>query len=74
MFNPKADNEMVVNEQVAVQDDVHVGDVVHIQAYAPDQPNAEGTPRGPLINLRVVGVVRTAEEYLFVPGASSPPE
>jgi ABC-type lipoprotein release transport system permease subunit len=69
MFNPRADNEMVVNEQVAAQDHVHVGDVLHIQAYASDQPNAVGTPRGPMINLRVVGVVRTAEEYLFVPGA-----
>lgn len=66
MFNPKADKEMVVNEQVAVQDDVHVGQVVRIKAYAPDQPNATGTPRGPSTNLHVVGIVRTAEEFLFV--------
>lgn len=69
MFNPRAGNEMVVNEQVATEDDVHVGQVLHIKAFAPDQPTATGTPRGPFISLRVVGIVRTAEEFLFTPGA-----
>ena len=47
MFNPKADDEMVVNEQVASQDGIRLGQVVHIQAYALDQPDATGTPHGP---------------------------
>ena len=46
-----------------------MGQVMRIKAYAPDQPNATGTPRGSSINLHVVGIVRTAEEFLFVPGA-----
>jgi ABC-type lipoprotein release transport system permease subunit len=68
MFNPKADDEIVVNDQVAALEGVHLGDVLHVQAYASDQPLATGTPHGPMMNLRVVGVVRTAEELLFVPG------
>ena len=51
MFNPESDDEMVVNEQVASQDGVHLGQVVHIQAYALDQPDATGTPHGPSLNL-----------------------
>ena len=69
MFDPKADDEIVVNDQLASADDVHVGDVLHVQAFALDQPEARGTPHGPVMSLRVVGVVRTAEELLFVPGA-----
>ena len=69
MFNPESDDEMVVNEQVVSQDGVHLGQVVHIQAYALDQPDAAGTPHGPSMNLRVVGIVRTAEEFLLTPGA-----
>ena len=69
MFNPKSDDELVVNDQLAAAEDLHVGDVVHVQAYALDQPDAVGTPHRPTMNLRVVGIVRTAEELLFVPGA-----
>jgi ABC-type lipoprotein release transport system permease subunit len=67
MFNPKADDEIVVNDQVAKVEGVHVGDVLHVQAFASDQPEATSPPHGPMINLRVVGVVRTAEELLFIP-------
>jgi hypothetical protein len=67
MFNPKADDEIVVNDELAAVEGVRVGDVLHVQAYALDQPQATGAPHGPMINLRVVGVVRTAEELLFVP-------
>ncbi|MGO9965144.1 MAG: FtsX-like permease family protein [Acidimicrobiales bacterium] len=69
MFNPRADDEAVVNEQVASEEHVRVGDVVQIQAFAPDQPDATGTPHGPEIPLRVVGIVRTVEEFLFTPNA-----
>ena len=67
MFNPKADNEVVVNDQVAAVEHIRLGEVVPVQAYALDQPSATGTPHGPMMKLRVVGIVRTAEELLFVP-------
>ncbi len=67
MFNPKSDDEVVVNDQLAAAEDIHVGDVVPVQAYALDQPLATGTPHGPMMKLRVVGIVRTSEELLFVP-------
>ena len=68
MFNPKAADEVVVDDQFASAEKVRVGDVVPVQAYALDQPEATGTPHGPTMKLRVVGIVRTAEELLFVPG------
>jgi ABC-type lipoprotein release transport system permease subunit len=68
MFNPKADDEAVVNEQVATIDHIGVGDVMQVRTYAPDQLNG-GTPHGPKIALRVVGIVRTTEEFLFAPNA-----
>jgi ABC-type lipoprotein release transport system permease subunit len=68
MFNPKADDETVVNEQVATIEHIGVGDVMQVRTYAPDQLNG-GTPHGPKIALRVVGIVRTTEEFLFTPNA-----
>jgi hypothetical protein len=68
MFNPKADNEAVVNEQVATIAHIGLGDVMHVRTYAPDQLEG-GTPHGPNIAVRVVGIVRTTEEFLFTPNA-----
>ena len=68
MFNPKADDEVVVNDQLARRKTSTWATVVPVQAYALDQPEATGTPHGPMMKLRVVGIVRTAEELLFVPG------
>ena len=73
MFNPKADDEVVVNDQLAAAEDIHVGAVVPVQAYALDQPLAVGTPHGPMMKLRVVGIVRTSEELLFVPNVMVSP-
>ena len=67
MFNPKSDDEIVVNDELASAEGVRIGDVLHVQSYALDQPEAVGARHGPTMNLRVVGVVRTAEELLFVP-------
>src|SRR5580658_1753886 len=36
MFNPKSDDEIVVNDQLALLEGVHIGDVLHVQAYASD--------------------------------------
>ena len=66
MFNPKADDEAVVNEQVATIGHIGVGDAMQVRTYAPDQLGG-GTPHGPKITLRVVGIVRTTEEFLFTP-------
>jgi ABC-type lipoprotein release transport system permease subunit len=68
MYNPKADNEMVIDQQVAASEDLHVGDVVPFHAYSPDQPQTEGQPAGPSIKLKVVGIVRDTDEFLFTPG------
>jgi ABC-type lipoprotein release transport system permease subunit len=68
MFNPKADDEAVVNEQVATIEHIGVGDVMQVRTYAPDQ-FGNGVPHGPKIALRVVGIVRTTEEFLFTPNA-----
>ncbi len=67
MFNPKADDEVVVSDELAAVEGIHVGEVVPVQGYALDQPLATGTPHGPTMKLRVVGIVRTSEELLFVP-------
>jgi hypothetical protein len=42
--------------------------VVPFHAYAPTQSDTSGVPKGPTIGLRVVGIVRDAEEFLFTPG------
>ncbi len=68
MFNPKADDEAVVNEQVATIAHIGLGDVMHVHTYAPDQLDG-GAPRGPDIAVRVVGIVRTTEEFLVTPNA-----
>ena len=67
MFNPKSDDEVVVTDELAAVEGIHVGAVVPVRAYALDQPLATGTPHGPMMKLRVVGIVRTSEELLFVP-------
>ena len=52
VFNPKADDEAVVNEQVASVAHIGVGAVMQVRTYAPDQLSASGTPHGPNIALR----------------------
>ncbi len=67
MWNPRAD-EMVVDEQTAAGEDIKVGDVIAFHPYAPDQVDQTGMPTGPTIGLRVVGIVRDTDEFLFTPG------
>lgn len=64
MFDPHAD-EMVVDEQTAAIEHVHVGDVVPFQGYSLAQPDASGTPAGPKFRIRVVGIVRDVDQFLF---------
>src|SRR3984957_11136301 len=68
MYNPRADDEMVVDEQVASAMHVRGGDIIPFHAYAPDQPATQGTPKGASVGLKVVGIVRDTEEFLFTPG------
>jgi hypothetical protein len=67
MWSPHAD-EIVIEEQFAAAAHVRVGDVVPFHAYGPDQPGTSGTPDGATVALRVVGIVRDAKGFLFVPG------
>jgi hypothetical protein len=69
MFDPRSDDEMVVDEQVAAQEHLKVGDVVPFVAYAPDQPDASGPALGASVHLHITGIVRDVDEYLFSPGA-----
>lgn len=69
MFDPKSDDEMVIDEQVAATEHLGVGAVVPFQAYAPDQPDTSGTPAGAKVDLHITGIVRDVDEYLFSPGA-----
>ncbi len=69
MFDPRSDDEMVVDEQVAAVEHVKVGDVLPFSAYAPDQPDTSGPALGAKVNLHVTGIVRDVDEFLFTPGA-----
>src|ERR1700676_233679 len=64
MFDPHAD-EMVVDEQTAAANTVRVGSAVPFQAFAPSQTDPTATPRGPSFRIRVVGIVRDADQFLF---------
>lgn len=64
MFNPRAD-EMVVDEETAATNHVGVGDVVPFQAFSPTQSDLTGVPAGPSFRIRVVGIVRNVDEFLF---------
>ena len=64
MFDPHAD-EMVVDEQSAAVEHVRVGDTVPFQAYAPSQSDPTAMPAGPKFTIRVVGVVRDVDQFLF---------
>jgi len=69
MFDPRSDDEMVVDEQVAAVEHLKVGDVVPFVAYAPDQPDTTGPALGAKVDLHITGIVRDVDEYLFTPGA-----
>ncbi len=64
MFDSRAD-EMVVDEQTAAANHVHVGSVVPFEAFAPSQTDPTATPTGPSFRIRVVGIVRDVDQFLF---------
>jgi hypothetical protein len=66
MFDPRADDEMVIDETAVRRGDGHLGQVVDLHVYLQDQVDSGGKARGPDIKLRVVGVVRNVQQFLFV--------
>jgi hypothetical protein len=66
MFDPKADDEMVVDENAVRNGDAHLGQVFNLHLYLSEQVDSPGPPKGPDLHLRVVGVVRNLQQFLFV--------
>ena len=66
MFDPKASDEVVVDENLVRAGHARLGDVVPFHAYAATQEDVSGPPAGPKVSLRVVGVVRNLGQFVFV--------
>jgi hypothetical protein len=69
MFDPRSDDEMVVDAQAAAVEHLKVGDVVPFAAYAPDQTDTSGPAHGAKVDLHITGIVQDIDEFLFTPGA-----
>jgi hypothetical protein len=68
MYNPRATDEMVVDEETAKHEHVQLGQTFDFHAYAPGQDDTSGAPpAGAKFPLHVVGIVRTTQEFLFTP-------
>jgi ABC-type lipoprotein release transport system permease subunit len=67
MFDPAADDEIVVDETIARQYHVHLGESHDLHLYLTTQQQSAGSkPQGPDIRLRVVGIIRNIQQFLFV--------
>ncbi|MEJ7583780.1 MAG: ABC transporter permease [Acidimicrobiales bacterium] len=69
MFDPDRHDELVVDEAAAEYLGVSVDDRIPVTPFSADQPDLTGEPGGPRTLLRVVGVVRTSNQFLFTEGA-----
>ncbi len=68
MYDPRAADEMIVDEDVAKEAHLHVGSVLPFHAYGPQQDDTSGDPpSGAALQLRVVGIVRMTPQFLFTP-------
>jgi ABC-type lipoprotein release transport system permease subunit len=68
MFDATKPDEVVVGPE-AMKNGLHVGSTMDYRPYGATQDDTAGVaPTGPAVQLRVVGVVRQIDEYLFVPG------
>ncbi len=65
MFDPKASNEMVVDENVVRAGQAKLGQVLHFTAAGSDADFDSGVFTGPTTDLTVVGVVRYSGQFLF---------
>ena len=66
MFNPASSDEMVIDETLARYPDAHIGKVVDLHLYLDTQDQTGTPPQGPDLHLRIVGVVRNVQQFLFV--------
>jgi hypothetical protein len=72
MFDPATDDEVVIADGAAAQYHISVGDTVPFTPYTPaENESSQNTPdgtdlHGPHLTMRVVGIVRTPMEPLFV--------
>jgi hypothetical protein len=68
MYDPRAADEVVVEEDVAKQEHLRVGSSATFHAYGARQDDTSGEPpSGAQMQLRVVGIVRTTQQFLFTP-------
>lgn len=66
MFDANADDEMVIDETTARTKQAHIGQIIDLHLYLNSQSESGGKARGPDLRLRVVGVVRNVQQFLFV--------
>jgi hypothetical protein len=67
MFDPEADDELMVAEAFAAAEGIHVGDTIPFTPYTVDEEEGAPPPlKGPALTMRIVGIMRTPIEELFV--------
>ena len=68
MFDADRHDEIVVDERLAETQNIRVGQELAFTPFSPDQDSESGAPAtGPRTSIRVVGMVRTTNQFLFVP-------
>jgi len=68
MYDPTASDEIVVDEDTAKQEGIHLGQSFDFHAYGAKQDDTSGDPpSGARFTLHVVGIVRTTQQFLFTP-------
>jgi hypothetical protein len=66
-FDPQADDELLVAEGLAASEGIHVGDTIPFTPYTVDEEEGAPPPlKGPALTMRVVGIMRTPLEELFI--------
>jgi len=67
-FDPQADDEVLVSKVLAEAEGIAVGDTIPFTPYTPeDEEGGAGPLEGPRLTMRVVGIMRTPVEELFLP-------
>ena len=67
MWDPTADGEVLVDEPIADEQGIQVGDRFGYHAYRSGQFGT-GDPAGPMLDIEVVGIVRETSQFLFTGG------
>jgi ABC-type lipoprotein release transport system permease subunit len=67
MFDPHRSDEMVIDETLDRTHQAHLGQVIDLHLYLDTQNQGPGNKaEGPDLHLKVVGVVRNVQQFLFV--------